>query len=279
MKITSAIILACALSFTIYAQTQPMSPSAKKLNSIQCAKVLAERNIVETVYGVKLRFSEEVSNLLEGTFLGDVETKTGKRTIKGIDFEEPVKYDAVNDIAQATAILKLSNIADIVDKEFNIDKFPDKVIKRTAFATSTPETARKISAIRAAEIDAYKNLYKKIGGFTLESNTKIENFILKSDNVKASVIGALMGADFIGWNWEGKGADATATVKLRVNVKELNEMLGEKILNYDKEFVEAEGQGAQKTASQAATPQKKKEEGKQTLATPDVIEGKINVMP
>jgi hypothetical protein len=274
MKFSVAVVLACIFSLTLTAEPQ-MSPQAKKLNSTACAKVLAERNIVETVYGVKLKFSEEVSNLLEGTFLGDVQTKTGQRQIKGIDFE-PVRYDAVNDIAQATATLKLSNIADIVDKEFNIDKFPDKVIKRTAFATSTPDTAKKISAIRAAEIDAYKNLYKKIGGFTLESNTKIENFILKSDSVKASVIGALMGADFVGFSWEGKGADAVATVKLRVNVKELNEMLGEKIVSYDKEFVEAEGQGAQKTA---ATPQNKKEEGKQSLNKPDVVAGNMNVMP
>ena len=276
MKIAVAIILAWMFSFALHAEAQQMSASGKRLSSQASAKVLAQRDIVETVYGVKLRFSEEVSNLFEGTFKGDVETKTGIRTIKGIDFEQE-KYDPVNDIAQVTATLKLSNIADIIDREkFNIDKFPDKVIKRTAFATSTEETAKKISAIRSAEIDAYKNLYKKIGGFTLESNTKIENFVLKSDNVKASVIGALMGADFVGWNWEGKGADATATVKLRINVKELNEMLGEKIVDYDKEFVEAEGQGAQKTA---ATPQKKKEEGKQALGKPDVVEGNMNVMP
>lgn len=278
MKIATAIIFACMLSFILETEAQQMSPSAKKLNSTQCAKVLAERNIVETVYGVKLRFTEEVSNLLEGTFLGDVETKTGKRSIRGIDFE-PVKYDTVNDIAQATATLKLSNIGDIVDREkFNIDKFPDKIIKRTAFATSTPDTAKKLSAIRAAEIDAYKNLYKKIGGFTLESNTKIENFVLKSDNVKASVIGALMGADFVGFSWDGKGADAVATVKLRVNVKELNDMLGEKIIDYDKEFVEAEGQGAQKNNETAATILKKKEDGKQP-ATPNIAEGNLNVMP
>jgi hypothetical protein len=276
MKIAVAIILTCMFSFALRSETQQMSASAKKLNSINCAKVLAQRNIVETVYGVKLRFSEEVSNLLEGSFLGDVETKTGKRTIRGIDFE-PVRYDAVNDIAQVTATLKLSNIADIVDKEkFNIDKFPNKIIKRTAFATSTPETAKKISAIRAAEIDAYKNLYKKIGGFTLESNTKIENFVLKSDHVKASVIGALMGADFVGFNWDGKGADAVATVKLRINVKELNEMLGEKIIDFDKEYVEAEGQGAQKTS---ATPQAQKKEEVKKVLTSGVVEGNINVMP
>lgn len=275
MRTVPLIILAFSLCNALFAQEPQMTPSTKKLNSINCAKVLAERNIVETVYGIKLRFTEEVNNILEGSFQGSVETKTGKRTIKGIEFE-PVKYDAAKDIAQATATLKLSNIADIVDKEkFNIDKFPDKVIKRTAFATSSPDKARKIAAIRAAEIDAYKNLYKKIGGFTLESNTKIENFVLKSENVKASVIGALMGADFMGFSWEGEGDDAIVTVKLRINAKELSEMLGEKIIDFDKEFIEAEGQGAQKAA---AIPQKIKEEGKQALA-PAVIEGSINVMP
>ncbi len=274
MRIAALIIIASILSNGAFSQEQ-MSPANKKLNSINCAKVLAERNIVETVYGIKLRFTEEVNNILEGSFEGTVETKTGKRTIKGIEFE-PVKYDADKDIAQATATLKLKNIADIVDKEkFNIDKFPDKVIKRTAFATSSPDKARKIAAIRAAEIDAYKNLYKKIGGFTLESNTKIENFVLKSENVKASVIGALMGADFLGFTWDGEGDNAIATVKLRINVKELSEMIGEKIVDADKDSIEAEGQGAQK----AESPKKQsKAEGKPAIKT-DVIETNINVMP
>jgi hypothetical protein len=275
MRIAAVTIIAFSLCAVLAAQEQQMSPSTKKLNSINCAKVLAERNIIETVYGIKLRFTEEVNNILEGSFQGSVETKTGKRTIKGIEFE-PVKYDAAKDIAQATATLKLSNIADIVDKEkFNIDKFPDKVIKRTAFATSSPDKARKIAAIRAAEIDAYKNLYKKIGGFTLESNTKVENFVLKSESVKASVIGALMGADFMGFSWEGEGDDAVVTVKLRINAKELSEMLGEKIIDFDREFIEAEGQGAQKAT---AIPQKKNEEGRQAIKA-DVIDGNINIMP
>jgi hypothetical protein len=273
MRTAAIMIISILFSINLFSQD-----ANKKLNSINCAKVLAERNIVETVYGIKLKFTEEVNNILEGSFEGSVETKTGKRTIKGIEFE-PVKYDPEKDIAQVTATLKLKNIADIVDKEkFNIDKFPEKTIKRTAFATSTPDKARKIAAIRAAEIDAYKNLYKQIGGFTLESNTKIENFVLKSENVKASVIGALMGADFVGFTWDGKGDDAIATVKLRINVKELSDMIGEKIIDTDKEYIEAEGQGAQKSVAAAATPKKAKDDGKQTMKS-DIIEGNINVMP
>jgi len=251
----------------------------KKLNSINCAKILAERNIVETVYGVKIKFDEEVTNILEGSFVGTTETKTGKRTIKGIEFETP-KYDSKRDIAQVTATLKLSSIADIVDREkFNIDKYPDKVIKRVAFATSTPENARKIAALRAAEIDAYKSLYKRIGGFTLESHTSVQNFALKSDKVKASVIGAIMGAEFVGFDWEGEGDEAIAVVKLRLNTKELNEMLGQKILDCDREFIEAEGHGVPKASEPSQAAQAGSSSGGKPLIKSDVAESNLNVLP
>ena len=44
--------------------------AAKKLNSLNCARVLAERNIVETVYGIKIKFTEKVTNFSKGNFLG-----------------------------------------------------------------------------------------------------------------------------------------------------------------------------------------------------------------
>lgn len=192
--------------FGIFQCTVPaeeLSAPQKKLNSLNCARTLAQRNIVETVYGVKIRFLEEVTNMTEGNFLGTTETKTGARSIRGIEFIE--KYDSKNDIAQVTAVLKLSRIADIIDKDkFNIEKYPNLEIRRMAFASSSQENNKKLIALRAAEIDAYKNLYKQIGGFTLESNTKVKNFMLSSDKVKAQVVGAVMGAEYVGFSWDGK---------------------------------------------------------------------------
>ncbi len=260
------MVLLCGISG--YTQTNGL----KKLNSINCARILAQRAIVETIYGVKLRFIEEVTNLHEGNFLGTTETKTGKRTIKGIEFVE--KYDPKHDIAQVTAILKLRNIADIIDTDkFHLDKFPEKSIRRTAFASSTPANAKKLAALRAAEIEAYKNLYKKIGGFTLESQSKVENFVLKSDKVKTSVIGALMGTEFVGFSWEGKGDQAVAVVKLRLDLKELSEVLGQKIIDYDKRYVEAVGKAAQDNSPV------KKNLARDSSTAPKVIEGDVEVLP
>lgn len=245
MKIKLLLALAFAIIPGIMFSATKVNPK-KKLNSINSAKILAERNIVETIYGIKLKYNEQVDNFIDGTFQGTTETKTGKRKIVGIEFDE-IKYDPDKDIAMATASLKLSRLANVIDKDkFNLDKYPDKVIQRTAFATSTPANAPKIAALRAAEIDAYKNLYKKIGGFTLESHTTVENFMLKSDQVKTSVIGALMGAEFMGFSWEGEGDDAIAVVKLRINMKDLSDMLGEKVVDFDREYLEAEGQAAQR---------------------------------
>ena len=217
--------------------------AAKKLNSLNCAKVLAERNIVETVYGIKIKFTEKVTNFSKGNFLGISESKTGKRTIKGIEYDE--KYDPKNDIAQVTATLKLNRISDIIDtSRFNISKYPDKVIKRVAFASSDPKNARKIAALRAAELDAYKNLYKLLCGFKLESGTRVENSVLKSDKVRSSVIGAVVGAEVTGYSWEGSGDNMIALVNLRMNIKELCDMLGQKVVNFDKDVVEVTGRGA-----------------------------------
>ena len=273
IKIKSALILIalCGL-FQFSAAGKELTAAQKKLNSVNCARVLAQRNIVETVYGVKIRFLEEVTNLSEGSFLGTTETKTGERNIRGIEFIE--KYDPKTDIAQVTAVLKLSRIADIIDKDkFNLDKFPNLEMRRVAFASSTPENTKKLAALRAAEIEAYKNLFKQIGGFTLESNTKVKNFMLSSDKVKAPV----MGAEYDGFAWEGKGDDAVAIVKLRLDLKRLSEMLGQKVVDYDKDAIEAEGRAAQGFA--AAEDNQEPSDQAVKKATPKISEGNVDVIP
>ena len=275
IKILIALILIFATGHTL---TFALNPR-KKLNSINCAKLLAERSIVETVYGLKLKYDEEVSDILDGSFHGTTETKTGKRKIVGIEFE-PFKYDPEKDIAMVTAKLKLSRLEHIIDKKvFNVANNPNKEFKRVAFATSTIKNVPKIAALRAAEIDAYKNLYKKIGGFTLESSTKVENFILKSDKVKASVIGALMGAEFLGFRWEGTGNDAIAIVKMRINMKDLEELLGQKMINFDKEYVEVEGMAAQENEKEYMKNRKERKKASSIHLKTDVVNDKIDILP
>lgn len=208
----------------------------KKIMSTRAAKVLAERALVESIYGLKVRSAEEVIDMIPSSFVEKTETKTSAR-ISGIKFEEIV-YDEQKDIAKVTASVSLDSITNIDGQQMDLK---NKVYRRVAFATSTPSQAGPLKALRAAEIDAYKQLVKRVVGFTLESQTTVENFILKSDAVKTKVLATIYLAELKDFGWDDSG---NAFVKMYLNVKDVSEVLGEKVAGED-EIVEVEGAGAQ----------------------------------
>jgi hypothetical protein len=207
----------------------------KKIMSTRAARVLAERAIVESVYGLKIRSTEEVVDMVAASFTGKTESKTAA-DIQGIKIDEVV-YDAEKDIAQATASITLDEITNIDGQTLSLR---GKTFKRIGFSTSTPANAGPIKALRAAELDGYKNLVKTVVGFTLESQTTVENYMLSSDVVKVKVMATTYLADLVDYGWDGEG---NAFVKFKVNVKDIEELLGAKIPGAG-EFVEVEGHGA-----------------------------------
>lgn len=207
----------------------------KKIMSTRAARVLAERAIVETVYGLKIRATEEVTDMVAASFVGKTESKTSAR-IQGIKIEEVV-YDAEKDIAKATASIALDELENIDGQVLNLK---GKVFRRVAFATSTPANAGPIRALRAAELDGYKNLVKTVVGFTLESQTTVENYMLTSDSVKTKVMATTYLANLEDYGWDEEG---NAYVKFKVNVKDIEEILGVAIAGVDP-VIEVEGHGA-----------------------------------
>jgi hypothetical protein len=113
--------------------------------------------------------------------------------------------------------------------------------RRVAFATSTPSQAGPLKALRAAELDAYKQLVKRVVGFTLESQTTVENYMLKSDMVKTKVLATIYLAQVTDFGWVGSG---DAYVKMALNTKAVAEIIGEDVVGED-EVIEVEGAGAQ----------------------------------
>lgn len=207
----------------------------KKIMSTRAARVLAERAIVESVYGLKIRSTEEVIDMVAASFVGKTESKTSA-DIQGIKIDEVV-YDAEKDIAQATATINLDQITNIDGQVLNLQ---GKTFKRVAFATSTPANAGPIKALRAAELDGYKNLVKTVVGFTLESQTTVENYMLTSDSVKVKVMATTYLADLVDYGWD---EESNAFVKFRVNIKDIEDLVGAKIPGAG-EYVEVEGHGA-----------------------------------
>ncbi len=225
----------------------PASAGNKKIMSIKMAKVLAERALVESLYGLKVRATEEVEDMVASSFQGSTESKTSAR-ISGINFDEVV-YDPEKDIAKVTASAALDSITNIDGDTINLQ---GKVFRRVAFATSTPASAGPLRAMRAAELDAYKQLVKRIVGFTLESQTTVENYMLKSDMVKTKVLATMYMSELSDYGWDENG---DAFVKMKLNVKEVGNMLGESVVGAE-EVIEVEGMGAhQDDFSQAKAKQ------------------------
>ena len=214
----------------------PALAGNKRIMSVKAAKVMAERALVESVYGLKLRAEERVEDMVAASFIGNTESKTAAQ-IKGIVFEEVI-YDAKQDIAQVTASVKMPSITNIDGQTVNLG---NKVFRRVGFATSTPKEAGPLKALRAAELDAYKELIKQLVGFELESHTTVENFMLTSDVVKTKVMATLFMAELTEYGWTPEG---DAYVKMQLNLKEASEVLGQNIIT-DREIIDVEGQGAQ----------------------------------
>jgi hypothetical protein len=230
-KIGGLVAIICAV-----AVSTPIWAGNKKIMSIRAARVLAERALVESIYGLQIEASEEVTDMVAASFKGRTATTT-KATIQGITFED-MAYDPDKDVAKVTASVQLDSINNIDGKPMNLG---NKVYRRVAFATSTPSMAGPLKALRAAELDAYKQLAKHVVGFTLESKTTVENYILTSDVVKTKVVASLYLSDLVDFGWDEYG---DAFVKLSLNVNDFSAIIGQKVVGTGGEIV-VEGQGSQ----------------------------------
>jgi len=230
------VLAALALVVAVVCSASYSFAGNKRIMSIRAAKVLAERALIESVYGLKLRATESVQNMVAASFEGSTESKT-KAMIKGIKYTDVV-YDEASDIAKVTAEVTLPNIVNIDGEVMDLH---NKTFTRVGFATSTPSQAGPLRAMRAAELDGYKQLIKQVVGFQLESETSVENFMLKSDSVKTKVMATIYMADLLEYGWDDRG---DAYVILQLNVSEVNSMLGDEVQGQE-EYIQVEGQGAQ----------------------------------
>lgn len=213
--------------------TAPAWAGNKKLMSINAAKILAERAIVESIVGLKIKTTDLVESIQVS--YSSIEAKTAA-AVKEIKFKEIV-YDREKDIAKVVATINAGRVKNIVGKDLY---YGNRNITRVAFATSTPGSAASLKAMRAAEMDAYKQMAKKIIGFTLSSNTRVENYITTSDEVRTRVLAAIWGANFEEYRWDG---DGDAYIKLSLRLDAVEDVFGQKIFYSDSRII-VEGMGA-----------------------------------
>ncbi len=214
----------------------PLAASAgnRSLMTIQKAKDLARRAIVESVVGLKIKsralWASQPSDYYE------IESKVAA-AIKGIKFER-IQYDKEKDIAKATAYIRVGQVSNIIGKPVD---FGDMVIRRVAFATSTPKYMPALKALRAAELNAYDEMAKVIVGQKIKSKSRVRNFVLQNDEVRTKVLAAIWGAEVKEYGWT---EDGNAFVTLRLNARWVHDIVGQTIKYTKDNYIEVTGYGS-----------------------------------
>lgn len=212
MKLFLALSVTAAFTLTADA-------GQKKLMTIRKAQIVAQRALVESVFGLKVKTEESVIDMLNANFSTTGESKTSA-TVVGITMDDVV-YDEVKDLAKATASITLAQVSQQTGIEF---PNPDKKFTRVGFSTSSPEHLGAVKAMRVAEIDAYSGLAKQTLGFDLESGTKVENYVLQSDEIKTKMIAALFLAELVDYGWD---TEKNAFVTLSLDLDTMAQVLGQ----------------------------------------------------
>lgn len=236
--------------------------SQKKLMTVRTAKLMAERAVAESVFGVKVKSEEQVVDMLKKHFFtsGEVHTKVD---VAGIQIDS-VEYDTEKDVCKATASLTMADVSRQTGIQFPV---PEKKLVRVGFATSTTKQLPAIRALRAAEVDAYSRLAREILGFTLTSRSTVENYVLKSDEIKTRLVASIFMAELVDYGWE---KDKNAFVTLQVDLNAMGQLLGQ-------EFVKT---GVVKVTGYGATVLDYQEEKDTAAPVPqgeDVREVKMNI--
>lgn len=113
------------------------------------------------------------------------------------------------------------------------------ILHPTAFAGYT-SAQKKIMALRAARMDAIRNLTETIYGTRVDSDTLVEDLVVSSDKIRTRMEACIKGATEVSHKFND---DGTAEVKMEIEVGRVTDILGTSI-EYDGKVFTATGFGA-----------------------------------
>ena len=233
-----ALAGAVFLSSGVQLSAQGLPLGIKRLQSIRAAEETARRALAESATGLKIASiakAGEFNKVITGEFQVDVEIAA---QIKQVQFVESI-YDEKTDIARVRAELGGGVVKTITGEKVDLG---DQRISRIGFGTATPANAPALQALRAAEIDAYRQLAEYLGGIQIQGKTTVKDYVVESEALQASFIGALYGAALAADDPYGFDGE-TAYMNLELTLGKVQDILGQK-LEYKDFKVKAKGQGA-----------------------------------
>ncbi|NMC50477.1 MAG: hypothetical protein GYA47_13780, partial [Desulfovibrio sp.] len=244
-------ILAAAMGLLLAAQAG--LAGNKQLMSEKMAEQDLKRNIVEAIIGYKVK-SESRMGLTEDPSY-KAETKAAA-VVKGIKVDKMI-YDKEKDIALCFGHIDLGDVVNVVG---DLVRFKGVTVEGFGFGTMTEAAKPPLMALRAALLDAYNQMAALLVGEKILSQSTMENFILTKDVNRAKVCAAIFGAYIPnpglnspnrGWGWDESG---NAFVKLELDPRKVQDILGNLIVYKGPNVIEVTGRGSQTDELSGDTP-------------------------
>jgi len=202
----------------------------ERLKAVRVAELDATRLLLERVYGVKITSDTTIYDLA----LDSDEVRAAVRqTIRGVTNTEEPEYREDGQVWVVRAV-KLRQVLETITETIkeqktwrgtvkvedveNVERQNQDTVIDVMGNGALPgsEGLEKIQAKRAAEIDAYRKLAERLMGVSVTSSTKVKDFVLESDQIRACVAALIKGAKPVKIEYETTDDSCDVTMQLKI---------------------------------------------------------------
>ena len=239
------LVLGFFASFFLTPEVNAQITAQQRLMAKRAAKVDALRNLLETVYGVRIDSSTIVRDFVTQS---DVIRARLDAVIQGA--QETDYIEQPDGTAEVTVEVTLGRVEDVLGRRIYYDR---ETFRATGYGapsgspaesasppmmggdivrakgngvepndTSMGDAERSLMAKRAAKLDALRNLLEEVYGVRITSDTTVRDFVTQSDDIRARVHAFIQGARVVS---ERPVGDGSYEVEVEIELEPLKRML------------------------------------------------------
>lgn len=194
-------------------------PAAKRLQYVRAAELDATRILAERITGLSLDGKTTVKDLAaaDDEVKGSLSTMLkGVKTVGSPTFHDDGRVEVIRAV-------KIKNLVEVISKRLDKPgktKVALEVVMEELDAlgnAAIPDSAghARVMAKRAAEMDVYRRLAERISGVEITTDTKMKDFVVQNDEIKAGFSNVVKSAEITEISYlDDNSAEVTAKVKL-----------------------------------------------------------------
>lgn len=204
--------------------------ASERLKAEEVARMDAYRKLIERIYGFALSADTDIYDLVLRSHTLKVSLENKIRGMKEI----ATRYYEDGRVEVAVKIT-LREVVEIIERTYKRVEKGKKVVSDETLQTVRRENRdkeiivvgrgalpqspalQKIRAMRAAEIDCYNKIARKLLGLRITADTTVQDFALSSDRIRAKLCATLLyGVKFIKYEFLDDGScEATGQITIR----------------------------------------------------------------